>query len=614
MTLNKPMKTNKENSDIQKSFQDPKILFQTAIQELEVFTQPEASHLEVDHEGRIVASKETSLEKAIRLARSFIAPIFSLNARQHQKKQMHRLKQAVLQALDAIQSLSPLFEKFKQGNESEKKLVQSALNVISRYNQMLDEKKSGDLTQRLLSNPVRDALLSDKEIKNKKIEIPHTASVLYDSDPSKKFSVKMVEILKQTQRVGVIKKMTTTHKENSQFMIDTFRLKARRLAQTHLHHFSFLEDVYKLIQSVPVETYEDSLSHIIHMQQILETGPGAWIVIRGAFKKNQNALNPTFMTMPILDSFGLSSQIFHSGFPYPSQHIGWTLGEAWVAANPLRSDQVPLFFALDQKKKELARKILFDPHFSHYSREIAKQKESIFNTHASHFIALHRTLQEELRSSRGLSTTEKEQKIFDDFYDFSQKVPSCFRFFSSVQQKIIDLFIKEPLQSLQEEWLSPKKTPLRFGNPRNRLDAASKKLEQQISLCCEKLHSSTPEDAFIFLQGPLIGACFKKILLQHQSEKIKFAPPMLDDFERRLQICAFEELLTFFDEFELFQKKLSPQKIKENLEKEWIKKIQIVNGRGLEESWLSSQITNELECYFNTRYNEFISSSHKLIN
>lgn len=605
------MKTHKENADIQKGFQDPKILFQTAIQELEIFTHPEASHLEVNSEGHIVASKETSLEKAMRLASSFIAPIFSLNARQHQQKQMHRLKQAVLHALDTIQTLSPLFEKFKQGNESEKKLLQSAMDVISRYNQMLDEKKSDDLRKKLLSNPVRNALLCDKEIKNKKIEIPHVASVLYDSDSEKKLSVKMLEILRQTQRVGVLKKITTIHKENSQFMVDTFRLKARRLAQTHLHQLSFLDEVYRLIQSVPVETYEDSISHIIHMQQMLEIGPGSWIVIRGAFKKNQNALNPTFMTMPILDSFGLSSQVFHSGFPYPSQHVGWTLGESWVAANPLRSDQVPLFFALDQQKKELAKKILFDPDFSHYSREIAKQKEHVFNAHASDFISLHRTLQEELRCARGLTTTEREKKIFDDFYDLSRKAPSCFRFFSSVQQKIIDLFIKEPLQSLQEEWLSPKKTALRFGDVRNRLEAASEKLEQQICLCSEKLQPHHPEEAFIALQGTLMGETFKKILLQHQSEKIKFAPPMLDDFERRLQICAFEELLTFFNEFEQFQKKCSPQEIRDSLEKEWVKKIQIVNGKGLEESWLSSQITNELECYFNTRYNEFrASSSH----
>lgn len=48
-----------------KSPYDPKVILQAAIEEIDRFTQTEASRLEVDEDGRLIASKESPLEKVM---------------------------------------------------------------------------------------------------------------------------------------------------------------------------------------------------------------------------------------------------------------------------------------------------------------------------------------------------------------------------------------------------------------------------------------------------------------------------------------------------------------------------------------------------------------------
>lgn len=114
-----------------KAFQDPTAVLQAAIEELEVFTQPDASRLEVNKEGRLVAAQETRLERVVGLARSYLGPLLSGQVRQEQEKKLSQLKQALLQARDIIQTHSPLIEKFKQGDDSQRKLADCALTALN---------------------------------------------------------------------------------------------------------------------------------------------------------------------------------------------------------------------------------------------------------------------------------------------------------------------------------------------------------------------------------------------------------------------------------------------------------------------------------------------------
>lgn len=592
----------------EKNSYNPVAILQVAIEELDVFTHPEATLIELGEDGRIKASQETSLEKMIGLARRYVAPLFSQKARQRQKEKIEQLKWAVLRVLDIIESHSPLFEKLKQGgSESEKELVRTGLEVIKRYNSLLlkDEVETS-LKKRQFASYERAVLLADKEIKGRKIELPYQASILYESDPEKQLSTKLRNVLSQTQRVGSIKIVAPTQKATHQFMVDTFRLKGRRLAEAHLSHLSFLEEIFELIRSTPVQILEDIQSQLIQMEQLLEIGPGSWILLTGCFKKNQN-IDQKFMAMPVLDSFGLSSQLTHSGFPYPSQHLGWSLGEDWIVANPLRSEQTPLFSRIDRQKKELGQQLLNDPMFSRNASLLARKKGQVFNQHRSIFIPLHRQLQECLRDGFGLEPSESDQIVLDAFYEVVNLSISPFDFLVSTQEKIIDVFIKKPLQSLQEEWLSPKKTLLRTGTPQERLKVVSDKLDHHLQMACEQFNSSDPQEAFILLQGTLLGSAFQGIVLQHLSEKIKFPPRMLGDFERRLQICAFEELLLFIEESKIDIDTLHEDDLKKRLEEEWLKKIQFLVGVENDEDSFSCRLANELECYFNSR---FFSQKH----
>jgi hypothetical protein len=589
-------------SNPKKESQDPTVILQAAIEELDVFTQSEASRLEVGKDGRLVAAKQTPLEKVVGLARCYIGPLFSDQVRQEQEKKLGELKKAILQARDIIQSHSALIEKFKEGDEAQRKLAEYALLAIQRYNAFVAQGSSMGTTKYDVYNYERHRLLLDQEIKGQPIELPHTVSIKYDSHPDAHPAHKMLKELSQSLLIGAVKKpslpVSSTHKKTIQFMLDTFHMKAIRMMQSHLSHFNSMAEIVSLVKQTAVEIDEESQSDVITMRQLLEVGPGFFILVTGCFKRNLS--DPKFMTMPILDSFRLSFQLMHSGFPYPSQHTGWALADKWVEAYPLRADQVPLFQQVDQRKKRLTQQLLFDQAIIQKARQHTKLKREVFDRYRDLFLPLHRTLQQALRQM--ITNEEEKDPIIEAFYDEVAQAPSAFDVLIQTQQQLLDLFIRQPIKALEEDWLAGAPV-LRVGSSQEKFQAACQRLEYHRLKAQERLDRANGQHAYVLQQGILLGKAFQAVGLQYQSEKMGFSPPLLNDGERKLQACAFQQLLQFMDECEHQLDIQDPEHIKHHLLEACSKDLQLLLGATVEESHsLPVAIINELEFYFNSRF------------
>jgi hypothetical protein len=588
-----------------KAFQDPTAVLQAAIEELEVFTQPDATRLEVNEEGRLVAAREAPLERVMGLARSYLGPLLSGQVRQEQEKKLSQLKQALLQARDIIQTHSPLIEKFKQGDDSQRKLADYALAAIQRYNAVVEQNSVTLKTQYHIHNYERNRLLSDEEIKGLRIELPYTVSVKYDSHPDTHLAHKMLQTLSATLVGGASNKqcssISTTHKKSTQFIIDIYQMKAIRWLQAHFEQQNSMLEVLQLVKQTPIEIEEGDETGCLTMRQLLEIGPGSWILLTAAFKRHSP--EGKSMIMPILDRFSHSFQITHTGFPYPSQHTSWSLADKWVEAHPLRFDQTPLFQQIEQRKKNLLQQLLFDPAFMQKARQNYKLKRNVFDQNRELFIPLHRQLQETLRQGSLKENADNTTALFDTFYQEVMQAPSAFDILVQTQQQILDLFVKKPLHYLETEWLENESPSLRIGTPQEKFQAAYQLLEQQRQQGLMRLDPSSTQQAYIMQQGGLVGKAFQSIALQYQSEKIGFAPPFLSDFERKLQVCAFQQLLVFMEDCERGLDTIDSAEVQSDLFAKWSKDLHILQSPHIEEeNLLSLSLANELEVYFNSRF------------
>lgn len=281
--------------------QQPEVILQAAIKELDIFTQSKACRLELGKDGRLIAANENPLERVIGLARRYIVPLFSEQMRQEQAKKLDEIKQAIIQARDTIQNYSAFLEKWKEGNESQRKFAAYALATIQRYNAIVGQDLPTETMKPEVYHDERRRLLKDRDIQGRQIELSHSQTVSIKGAIQRR-----LKELSQTLAIGAVNnpRLTdcSTHKKTiqlmSQFMSDTFQVKALRMMQGHVSAQRPLTKILQLIQETPVEIEEENSGDLITMRQLLKLDPGSFILVTACFKRN--LADSKFMT---LDSF-----------------------------------------------------------------------------------------------------------------------------------------------------------------------------------------------------------------------------------------------------------------------------------------------------------------------
>lgn len=563
-------------------------ILQAALDRINLFIETKKSRLDLDKTGKLVVIHETFLEKTLALA-CYFGRFFSKSFRDEHEKKIKLLKQAILQDRDIIQSHTFLIEKLREGDCNEKKFACYAFEAIQKYNAVVSQKN-------VAPNDIYQCLLEDKEIKENQIQLPSINFVKFDSHPHDYPPYKILEKLVETFRSGALltncKTIESSFKNSAQLMKDTFRMKAIRLIQEHLpHQFSDAETRY-LVHQAPIYSQEEALDDTVHTHQKIDTGPGSFILLTGFFKKQMNASK---FIIPSL-TLSLSAQYSHSGFPYPSQYTGWSLPDSIVEASPLRIDQLPLFHLINQRKKQLLHQLLFESKMKVKAKHQVKVIHEALHHQSNIFLTLHHELQKKFL----ILNPSKETSI--DFLDYFYSVIKTFSFpfnhLIQLQQQFNYLFIKQPLHALVEKWFQ-NHSPLRLSSSEEKFEAITFFLDQEVNLVKTQLSDFSFDSSYLFCQEALLGQPLRTIGLLYLSEKMEFIPPLLSDFEKKLQNCAFQQLIYFLNQMEGEFFSLNPEQVRRSLQTQWIKDLQLFDSSdelNLDPVLLS--LTDELNRYF----------------
>ncbi len=346
--------------------------------------------------------------------------------------------------------LHALIKKFhEEGDENQRKLADSALSAIQHYNAIVATDSSSKVKKKSY-NYEREQLLADQEIKGQQIELPHAITVKHEfrpthMHPAHKTLKELSEIYSKPEKKTLLT-LCPTHKESLQFISDTFRTKAIRMIVEHFK--KSLAEIVPLVKGHPLEIDEITPDLFI-IKQFVELEIGFIILVTGCFKRHHS--QSKFMTMPLLDSFKLISQSTHTGFPYSAQYTGWALNEYWTDAFPLKLDLTPHFQQIHQRKRDIAHRLFSDSDFANKIHHYSKIKREVFDQNRHIFLPLHRQLQQLIHQG---NLNEKVISILDAFYQEAALAPSAFDLITQIQQQILDLFIKQPVKNLEEEWLA----------------------------------------------------------------------------------------------------------------------------------------------------------------
>ena len=257
-------------------------------------------------------------------------------------------------------------------------------------------------------------------------------------------------------------------------------------------------------------------------------------------------------------------------------------------------EQTPFFHQLQQRKKKLAHSLLFDEKVIGHSKQVYKAVREIYDTNKDHYIPLHRELQLHLLWESGQS---EQSVILYPFYNAASAALSAFDLLTRTQQRLLDLFIILPSVALEEEWIGEGSSPLRTGTPEEKYQYAKQILQHKQKEALNLLsQDSSPTGAYLRIMGPILGKASLAILLQYQSEKMGFAPPDLSDFERKLQTCAFHQMITFLNDFKQID-------VSHHIAKRYEEDLSLFQSKSIDKLNLkASLLTNDLASYFNSRF------------
>lgn len=576
------------------SYYDSERLLKEAVQQIEQFSEPHAVSLNVEADGRLIAIRPTRLEKVIKLARHFIAFLFS-RVNPAKEKRLNAIKQRLSQAVDIVQSHSLLIEQMQEG----KRITE----IIHAFNKLLSNPtKKMSLSERYFE---RGRVLKDIDIRERQIRLPHTVSLKYEPVSNSHLAKKRLEEFGNLLQTGFhSEKMTalhSTHKKGSQVIKDAFRMKAISNIKQHPNIYSSISEIIPLIQKMPIEIDEDSSPSSIYLHQNIEIAPGSIVSMMGIFKKGN--VNSKLMSIPLLEDFNFRLQSIQTGYPYPGQYALFAFCNPLVDVSPLREKQVPLFLEIDNRKKQIAQALLFDQHTINKAKFFNKQNREVFEKNKACLLDLHKNLQISIIKASSLVelTTEQLDK-FDLFYKRFVQNEGYFDQLVRIQEQINQIAFILPAKKIQSEWLRGHQQ-LRTGTLKDRFIAASEMFKKERDSRLSSLEGDEDTIFYTKLMIETYGQGGQSIILQHMSEEIGFVPPMLTDFEQRIQASAFDQLITFLDEIESDNLEEAAENRAKVIEERLKKQIYFFEATEEEIShspvW---QIVEELEVYINSRF------------
>ncbi|MCE5316385.1 MAG: hypothetical protein LLG04_03355 [Parachlamydia sp.] len=555
---------------------DPKATLQDAIAKLVEFNQENAS---------------PSLNKTIGLMRSYFKAKFS-------EKSTGKNWREVRRAIDILKSHYRLIEKFQGGTPQEQKLAASAVSAIEQYNVIIDtaRQKPKSINARI-HNFLREQSGSVLPIELSKIQFPKSASVQI-SYLNKEKSCSLANPLSAASRkiahlsstlVPVTPLPHTALPHLSRQAIELFHMKAISLIEQHglLSNSDARNAMRKAHLQSQFDSDLDPSQCIVFCT--LTPFPGHMITVSGTFERDASKENP--FALPKNNSFYLTLTCTHSGFPYPSQYTGWALPDL-VPVFPHCLEDLPLFKTFYQRKQDLAHHLQPNQEKVDFAKARYALKKETAENNKDEYLPLQRELCLAMaQAASPESISDHVKSVILHFFDKLKQVHHFFDYYAETLQLINDSFIVRPYAQLEATWLEKKSAPLVILG--QEAEKARQEFLNQKNQAHSELETSTLD--FILAMGSLLATPCHRILLQHFSET-RFPPPMLDDFEQKLQTALYRQLSAFLSEMDGADHNLLDQ-IRTD-----IALFKAPSFESVDENDPAAQIVVELEAYFNTRH------------
>lgn len=567
---------------------NPNAALKSAISNLEQFArkstaEPIAHVAELTvQDGQIVANPQSPLKKVI----DCITGFFSKEARARHLKRKSEVLQLVLKAIDTVKRNHLIIDKYSSGSPEEKKLAISTLDAIKLYNASLEQNKStsSDLSSKIARFLYTYSGLSiDEDLTSNKIELPQAVRISFNS----------------THHEEEKDVTTSSHDQPLIHEADVIRMKATTLMRQHGIRFKSTEEALTSLKAAPIHAMVNPQSQTSTVSLTLNVLPGTVIKVKGSFKRDSKALG---LGAPIPDRFQLSFK-FHTGFPHPSQYTGgWALDDVLIPSFPHRLDQLPLFKPLFERKKLAAVELLPDGKLLEHAQKLVILKREAFLRNRNEFIKLHRELSHSILAAASLEIGEKEKNasIIDQYYDSLEikKDIDALNLLLEAHEAINGNFIANLHNRLQTAWIK-QDSNLSSLDPTIALQAADDVLEEALAEGKNKVAEiDLSMREFVRSVGSLLGKAAKAILLQHWSETLGTAPPMLKDFECKVQAAAYAQLERFLNELENSKEVSMDDQMRDYL----FMDIALFNLPTIDINSEPIALVNELEVYYNLRH------------
>lgn len=541
---------------------------------------PHAAELSVQN-GKLVAIQESFLKKGMRC----IAAFFSKELRDKHAKRKIQVQNMMLNAIDTVKRNHLVIERLKLGNNEEKELASCTLEAIKNYNATLDhiQKRSPDLSTRMARFIYKYSGFSlDQDIIENRIDLPPTPSLGISTDTPSNGDDGIGEIAQ-----------TPPNQE-----ADLLRMKTNTLLKKHGICFKSIDDAFKSVKSAPILATVNSQSQTSTLFLTLNVLPGTTIKVQGSFKRDTQA-----HSAPITESFRLSVKSMHSGFPHPSQHTGWSLSDSLMPLYPYRLDLLPLFKPLYERKQQTALALLPDGKLLEHAKQLIVLKHTTFNAYRNTLTSLHQQLCHAILSAAPQGQLHPQSRlIIDRFFHELEKETDPWQKLTETYYNIIERYVAPMHARLQKAWVDHQDVQLLSNNPAVVLKAAQRLFEstsKDAEIAISKM--DTTFDSFVRMIGALLNNAAKTICLQHWSEALRCAPPLLHDFEYKVQAATYAQLTRFLDELEC--KQLDSKKLFADMQQQLLEDISLFQASSFNKvNYPCTEIVHELEEYFGSRY------------
>jgi len=553
-----------------------------------------------------------SLQKTIALVKCFIKTAFSDKTKLKHNKE--RIQDEVLRAVNILYRHRLLIEKFKQGDSTQQKLAASAMAAIQRYNAVIEKAKDHPKS---LSKHIALFLLEQggwsvgKELA--RIDLPQRAFLQINSHQKGKTTEVSQKIASLYPNTFACKNQETALDQTTK---ELFYMKAISLMGKY--DIASHAEARSLVYKTPIEVQFDPQSSKAQLLQCLSPFPGQTVKIIGHFQWDSQSKTYRPITNHQPDSkesnaFEWSIQSHQTGFPHPSQHIFWALSDCLIPGCLHFQEQLPVFTPLHNRKKERALALVSNGAILKKAKQLISLKRQVFEKNPGEWLEKHYELHESiLKPAPAHIAPENIKEKLENFYAILENSAQAFEKLTETYQRMLHYFIVLPHDKLQMEWIERHSDDLISGDPVRSYQAALKLLEEQAAQSLQELQNQRANKDeerialdFMIGMGSVLRIPAQSIILQHFSEVIEFAPPMLNDFEQRIQAAVYKQLIDFEDDLET---ELSASQednfrlIEEKMQCQMESSIALFQVESFESVEALYPPVNELEDYFNSRW------------